>query len=179
MGKNYFHQYLTFTKLFLNNFFITHCYRLFYFSKIRFLESRLTTRILQSKQFVVGTTYAFQNASVLDVRYSYSKIDAGKRPPLIGGESPFELYGITGLPDDPEANGGLTTQTIAGLSQLGRQATNPQFQNPTNQDLARQLRFRARQSQLKNRLRISARQHRRAGHESAAHHAPELHRTKN
>ena len=40
-----------------------------------------------------------------------------------------------GLPDDPTINGGLTTQTITGLSQLGRQATNPQFQNPTNNDL--------------------------------------------
>ncbi len=87
-----------------------------------------------NKQFVVGSTYAFENASVLDVRFATSIIDAGKRPPLIGGASPFELYGITGLPDDPAINGGLTTQTIGGLSQLGRQATNPQFQNPTNGD---------------------------------------------
>lgn len=88
-----------------------------------------------NKQFVVGATYAFENASVLDVRTSYSKIDAGKRPPLIGGASPLELYGITGLPTDPSVTGGLTTQTIGGLSQLGRQATNPQYQNPTNVDL--------------------------------------------
>lgn len=88
-----------------------------------------------NKQFVVGATYAFENASVLDVRTSYSKIDAGKRPPLIGGPSPLELYGITGLPTDPTVTGGLTTQTIGGFSQLGRQATNPQYQNPTNVDL--------------------------------------------
>jgi hypothetical protein len=88
-----------------------------------------------NKQFVVGSTYAFENASVLDVRFSRSTIAAGKRPPLIGGASPFELYGITGLPNDPAINGGLTTQTISGLSQLGRQATNPQFQNPTNNDI--------------------------------------------
>ena len=43
-----------------------------------------------------------------------------------------ELYGITGLPDDRTVTGGLTTQTVNGLSQLGRQATNPQFQNPFN-----------------------------------------------
>ena len=43
----------------------------------------------------------------------------------------FELYGITGLPEnDPSITGGLTPQTITGYSQLGRQATNPQFQNP-------------------------------------------------
>ena len=33
--------------------------------------------------------------------------------------------------DDPEITGGLTPQTITGYSQLGRQATNPQFQNPS------------------------------------------------
>ncbi len=87
-----------------------------------------------NKQLTLGATHAFKNASVLDVRFAWSKIDAGKRPPLIGGPSMFELYGITGLPNDPEINGGLTTQTITGYSQLGRQATNPQYQNPTNFD---------------------------------------------
>ncbi len=87
-----------------------------------------------NKQLTLGGTYVFGNASVLDARYAFSKIDAGKRPPLIGGASVQTLYGITGLPDDPLVNGGLTTQTIGGFSQLGRQATNPQFQNPTNND---------------------------------------------
>lgn len=87
-----------------------------------------------NKQLAVGSTYAFQNASILDVRFAYSLIEAGKKPPLTGGSSVFELYGITGLPTDPEVTGGLTTQTIGGFSQLGRQATNPQFQNPTNFD---------------------------------------------
>lgn len=88
-----------------------------------------------NKQLALGGTYAFRNASALDVRFSWSQIDAGKRPPLTGGPSPFELYGITGLPTDPLVTGGLTTQTIGGFAQLGRQATNPQFQNPTNYDL--------------------------------------------
>lgn len=88
-----------------------------------------------NNQFIWGGNYAFKNASVLDVRFSRSAIDAGKRPPLTGGQSMFELYGITGLPDDKEVTGGLTTQTIGGLSQLGRQATNPQYQNPTNYNL--------------------------------------------
>ena len=52
---------------------------------------------------------------------------------MIGGPSMFELYGITGLPEnDPTLTGGLTPQSITGYSQLGRQATNPQFQNPFN-----------------------------------------------
>ncbi|MDQ3258119.1 MAG: TonB-dependent receptor, partial [Acidobacteriota bacterium] len=41
------------------------------------------------------------------------------------------LYGITGLPEDPSLTGGLTAQIIGGFTSLGRQATNPQFQNPT------------------------------------------------
>ncbi len=88
-----------------------------------------------NKQLALGGTYAFRNASALDVRFSWSQIDAGKRPPLAGGPSPFELYGITGLPTDPLVTGGLTTQSIGGFTQLGRQSTNPQFQNPTNYNL--------------------------------------------
>ncbi len=87
---------------------------------------------IKNKQFTLGGTYALANASVFDLRFSWSKIDAGKRPPLTGGPGMFELYGITGLPDDLLVTGGLTTQTIGGFAQLGRQATNPQFQNPTN-----------------------------------------------
>ena len=68
---------------------------------------------------------------VLDARLGISRMDAGKKPPVIGGPSMFELYGIPGLPDnDPSITGGLTPQSINGYSQLGRQATNPQFQNP-------------------------------------------------
>lgn len=102
-----------------------------------------------NKQLTLGTTYAFENASVADVRFSWSKIDAGKRPPLIGGPGMLELYGIPGLPDDPDVNGGLTTQTIGGISQLGRQSTNPQFQNPTNFDTRLSYAFRIGNHSLK------------------------------
>jgi hypothetical protein len=61
----------------------------------------------------------------------------------------FELYGITGLPTDPEITGGLTTQTIGGLSQLGRQATNPQYQNPTNNDVRASYAFNRGRHSLK------------------------------
>lgn len=88
-----------------------------------------------NKQLVLGGSYAFKNASVLDLRYAWSKINAGKRPPLTGGPSMLELYGITGLPTDTTITGGLTTQTITGYSQLGRQSTNPQYQDPTDHDI--------------------------------------------
>jgi hypothetical protein len=87
---------------------------------------------VDSTQIVAGGTWILGRASVLDARLGISMTDAGKKPPVIGGPSMFELYGITGLPEnDPELTGGLTPQTITGYSQLGRQATNPQFQNPT------------------------------------------------
>ncbi len=85
-----------------------------------------------NKQLTLGGSYAFNNGNMLDIRFGWSKIDAGKRPPLTGGPSMFELYGIPGLPDDPMITGGLTTQTVTGFSQMGRQATNPQYQNPAN-----------------------------------------------
>ncbi len=86
---------------------------------------------VDSTQVVAGGTWILGRASVLDARIGYSHTDAGKKPPVIGGPGMFELYGIPGLPDDPELTGGLTPQTITGYSQLGRQATNPQFQNPS------------------------------------------------
>ena len=84
-----------------------------------------------AQQLVVGSTYVIGPTRVLDARLGVSRMDAGKQPPVIGGPSMFELYGITGLPEnDPSLTGGLTPQSITGYSQLGRQATNPQFQNP-------------------------------------------------
>ena len=102
-----------------------------------------------NKQLTLGGTFAFDNASVFDLRFGWSKIDAGKRPPLTGGPSMFDLYGITGLPDDPEVTGGLTTQTILGFSQLGRQATNPQYQNPQNINIRPRYSFQAGSHSLK------------------------------
>jgi hypothetical protein len=85
-----------------------------------------------NQQLVAGGTYVFANSSALEFRLGISRIEAGKKPPLTGGASMRELYGITGLPEDRTITGGLTTQTINGFSQIGRQATNPQFQNPFN-----------------------------------------------
>jgi pimeloyl-CoA synthetase len=87
-----------------------------------------------NQQLGAGLTYIFGNASVLDFRLGIMRTEAGKKPPLTGGPSMLDLYGITGLPTDQTITGGLTTQTITGLSQLGRQSTNPQFQNPSNVD---------------------------------------------
>lgn len=91
------------------------------------------TRVL-NQQSSAGYTWTVNAQSILEGRFAVSRTRAGKQPPLVGGASMQALYGITGLPQDPALTGGLTAQTISGFSQLGRQATNPQFQNPLSFD---------------------------------------------
>ena len=45
--------------------------------------------------------------------------------------SALDEFGLPGLPTDDRISGGLPTQLITGYSDLGRQATNPQWQYPT------------------------------------------------
>ena len=59
----------------------------------------------------------------------------GRRPARIrrrsASDSALDQFGLPGLPTDPRIAGGLPTQLITGYSDLGRQATNPQWQYPT------------------------------------------------
>jgi hypothetical protein len=82
----------------------------------------------------VGYTWSLTSSSLLEARFGLSRIIAGKNPPYLGGASMLALYGIPGLPTTPNLAGGLNSQNISGFSLLGRQATNPQFQNPTSWD---------------------------------------------
>jgi len=86
-------------------------------------------RIL-NQQLAFGTTWSPTAASLLEVRMGFSKTDAGKEPPYIGGASMNALFGITGLPETPRLTGGITAQDVTGFTSFGRQATNPQWQNP-------------------------------------------------
>jgi len=81
-------------------------------------------------QFASGFTWARTGTSLLEGRFGWSRTEAGKNPWGLGTPSALEAYGITGLPDDPRITGGLYTQLITGYSDLGRQATNPQWQYP-------------------------------------------------
>lgn len=83
-------------------------------------------------QVAGGVTYTPTPNSMVEVRMGFSRARSGKEPPLIGGPSPLELYGLVGLPTDRSLTGGLPVQVFnGGLSALGRQATNPQYQYPT------------------------------------------------
>ncbi len=86
-----------------------------------------------NKQFSSGLTYTPNGTSLLEARFGWSATRAGKNPfAIYNGEASAEsIYGITGLPSDPRVAGGLPTQLITGYSDLGRQATNPQWQYPT------------------------------------------------
>ena len=83
----------------------------------------------------VGYTWTVTPTSVFQARLGFSHILGGKNPPYIGGPSMSSMFGgFQGLPTTPSLTGGIDTQTITGLTALGRQTSNPQFQNPTSWD---------------------------------------------
>jgi hypothetical protein len=86
-----------------------------------------------NKQLALGATYVPSGTSLLELRFGWSNTRAGKNPAALfeGLPGAAQEYGITGLPNDPRVSGGLPTQLIVGFSDLGRQATNPQWQYPT------------------------------------------------
>ena len=82
-----------------------------------------------------GYTWTVTPRSIFEVGLGFTHVLAGKTPPNIGGPSLQDLFGIQGLPTSPNIAGGLNTQTISGFgTSLGRQTSNPQFQNPTSWD---------------------------------------------
>jgi hypothetical protein len=85
----------------------------------------------RNRQFVLGMTWTPTTQSLLEARFGYSWTQAGKNPPALGSGSALDQFGLAGLPNDSRIAGGLPTQVITGFSDLGRQATNPQWQYPT------------------------------------------------
>jgi hypothetical protein len=86
-----------------------------------------------SQAAALGYTWTVTPTSLLEFRMSFTHMLAGKQPPFLGGASMQDLYGIPGLPTFSDLTGGLNTQNITGYTTgiIGRQGTNPQFQNPT------------------------------------------------
>jgi hypothetical protein len=83
-------------------------------------------------QIVGGATWTISPKSLLEARFGFSQMKAGKTPPLAGGPSMFTQFGITGLPTDPQYTGGITYELFGtGFSAFGRLWTSPQYQNPT------------------------------------------------
>jgi hypothetical protein len=86
------------------------------------------------QQAAIGYTWTVSPTSIFEARFGFTHVLGGKEPPYLGGPSLQQLFGIQGLPTTPNIAGGFNTQIITGYSNptLGRQSTNPQFQNPTS-----------------------------------------------
>jgi hypothetical protein len=84
-----------------------------------------------NKQFAAGFTWARSGSSLLEGRFGWGSTEAGKNPLALGSPGALDAFGLPGFPTDPRVAGGLTTTLITGYSDLGRQATNPQWQYPT------------------------------------------------
>ncbi|HMX25426.1 MAG TPA: carboxypeptidase regulatory-like domain-containing protein [Blastocatellia bacterium] len=80
-----------------------------------------------NQQLASGVTHNLTATSVMEFRFGISRTDAGKTPTGVGDPN----FKVPGQPTDPRFAGGLTTQAIGGYLGLGRQSSNPQFQNPT------------------------------------------------
>ncbi len=89
------------------------------------------TTYVSNRQLALGATYMAGATQLLEVRFGWSETEAGKNPPSLGTPGAFDTYGLTGLPTDPRVAGGLPSLSITGLSALGRQSTNPQWQYPS------------------------------------------------
>jgi hypothetical protein len=84
------------------------------------------------QQAAVGYTWTVTATQLFEARFGFTHVLGGKNPPYLGGPSMQDLYGIPGLPTTPNLTGGLNSQAVSNFSAFGRQATNPQFQNPTS-----------------------------------------------
>ena len=84
---------------------------------------------IRNKQLVPGLTWTINPTSVLEVRVGLDYTEGGKTP--IGLGLPASQYNIPNLPTNPAFAGGLYSLNFSGgLSQLGRQSSNPQYQYP-------------------------------------------------
>ncbi|MGD0963588.1 MAG: TonB-dependent receptor [Candidatus Acidiferrales bacterium] len=81
-----------------------------------------------------GYTWTLSSNSLLEARFGFSRIKGGKTPPNLGLATAISGFPFPGLPTTPSLQGGINSQNISGFSQLGRQTSNPQFQNPTSFD---------------------------------------------
>ncbi len=92
-------------------------------------DSNGFVRVL-NQQMATGFNYNVSPTSLIDFRIAFSNFEGGKSAVGADRKNMLAEYGIPGLPDKPEIGGGLTTQGVNGFTTMGRQGSNPQFQNP-------------------------------------------------
>ena len=84
------------------------------------------------QQAAAGYTWTVTPTSLFEARFGFDHALGGKAPPYLGGPDIAAEFGIQGLPSS--LAGGFPTQVIGSFTSptIGRQSTNPQFQNPTS-----------------------------------------------
>jgi len=84
------------------------------------------------QQAAAGYTWTITPSSLFEARFGFDHVLGGKAPPYLGGPDIAAQFGIAGLP--ATLAGGFPTQVIGSFTSpaIGRQPTNPQFQNPTS-----------------------------------------------
>lgn len=85
------------------------------------------TQRIHSEQVALGWTRVIGSNQLLEARLGVSRTRAGKYSKSIGDTT----FTFPGLPTDKTVAGGLPTTSISGFTALGRQSTNPQWQNPS------------------------------------------------
>lgn len=90
-----------------------------------FSPANAFVRVL-NQQLAGGVTYNLSPSSLMEFRLGINRTKAGKTPTGVGDPN----FKLPGLPTDPRFAGGLNTQNIGGYTSLGRQDSNPQFQDP-------------------------------------------------
>ncbi len=83
---------------------------------------------IRNKQGVLGSTWTINATSVLEARVGVDYTEGGKNPSTLGQSTAG--FTIPNLPTDPSLAGGLFSIGLSNLAQLGRQSSNPQYQNP-------------------------------------------------
>jgi hypothetical protein len=83
---------------------------------------------INTKQAVVGSTWTINSSSVLEARVGVDYTQGGKNPSTLGQTN--AAFTVPNLPTDASLTGGLFSINLSNLSQLGRQSSNPQYQNP-------------------------------------------------
>jgi hypothetical protein len=86
---------------------------------------------IHDEQIALGYTRQVGFNKILDVRLALSGTQAGKYSLAIGNTA-ISFPGLPSVASDPTVAGGLPTITFgSGFSSVGRQNTNPQWQNPS------------------------------------------------
>ncbi len=83
---------------------------------------------VQTKQAAAGATWVISPTSILEARLGIDYTRGGKTPATLGG--PVDGFTIPGQPTGPGLGGGLISSSLSGFSSLGRQSSNPQYQDP-------------------------------------------------